>query len=89
MSKKPPKPRPKAKHYSFTVNSPDGVRGHGLRADELRVTEAGALIFFIKGEPNPVLVVAPHAYSYVLGGSLDRTGTWLVETPPSEGPTKT
>jgi len=80
MPKKPPKPRPKPKHYSFTVNTQ--VRGHGLHADELRVTEAGALIFLIKGEPNPVLVVAPHAYSYVLGGSLDNTGTWLV----SEGP---
>jgi hypothetical protein len=66
----------------FTVNTV--ARGHGLRADELRVTENGCLLFFVRTDPNPVLVVARHAYSHVLGGSLDDTGTWQVEPSPSQ-----
>jgi len=67
------KPKPKG---HFSVNTVG--KNHGVHADELHVTESGCLVFYIKSDPNPVLVVSPGAYAYVLGGAVDNTGT---ETP--------
>ena len=69
-SGKAQKPKPKG---HFTVNTV--AKTHGVHADELRVTESGCLVFFVKTDPNPVLVVSPGAYAYVLGGAVDNTGT--------------
>ena len=61
------KPRRKKKNRWIVVykESPTETSTSQVTADELRVTEAGALIFMMNGDPRPLFVAPPQAYRNV------------------------
>ena len=69
-SGKAQKPQPKG---HFSVNTV--AKTHGVHADELRVTESGCLVFFVKTDPNPVPRRLARRIRVRVGGAVDNTGT--------------
>jgi len=61
------KPRRKKKNRWIVIykESPTEYDMSEITADELRVTDAGTLMFMRKGDPMPVFAAPPQAYKHV------------------------
>jgi len=61
------KPRRKKKNRWRVIykESPTEISFSEVTADELRVTDAGVVIFMMKGDPTPLFVAPPQAYRNV------------------------
>ena len=62
------KPRRKKKNrwkVFYKESLPNDVSFSEITAHELRVTDAGALLFLEEGDPRPLFAVPPQAYSHV------------------------